>query len=512
MAAGVYGAAISAKIFWCALGMTEEVIINTSPHETRVALVKQGLLQEIFIERSHTRGTVGNIYQGKVVRILPGMQSAFVDIGQSRTAFMHITDLVAMAETVDGTGKAEYPPIDHVLHDAQELLVQVTKEPINAKGARVTSGISLSSRFLVYMPRTVRTGVSRLIEDEAERQRLKEILTELCQPGSTDGFIVRTAAVCASKAAIIRDAALLRAKWQCVASTSHGASQCSLVYEDLPLYLRVMRDVINPDTVKILVDSAPVYGVLARFLNDFMPETLRCLEHSNSSPPLFDTYDLEDQIEAALKPKVLLKSGGCLVIDQTEAMTTVDVNTGAFVGRRDLEDTIYRTNLEAAAAIPRQLRLRNIGGIVVIDFIDMATEEHKRQVLRILEKGKQADRVKWHITAISALGLVEMTRKRSSKSLLEVLCEPCVHCIGRGLIKTAESVCLEIFREIQRKASSLVDRECLILASQAVIDRLLDEDSACIADLSRRLKTTTRFQVEASYTQEQFDVVLLSPS
>lgn len=490
--------------------MSEEIIISVSRHETRVAVVAQSLLQEIFIERSHTRGTLGNVYKGKVVRILPGMQSAFIDIGQARAAFVHITDLVDAHDAVkeDRGPDYKYPPINEVLHDGQEILVQVTKEPIGSKGARATSNISLASRFLVYMPTTPHVGISQRIEDDAERERLKRLLDEVHNPELGDGFIVRTASERAEESEILKDAELLRARWQSVREDARAARTPALVYEDLPLHLRVMRDIINRDTQRIVVDNNEIYGVIERFLGDFIPEIKGSLELVTPQVPLFDAHNLEDQIETALDRKVPLKSGGYLVIDQTEAMTTVDVNTGAFVGRRDLEETIYRTNLEAAAAIPRQLRLRNIGGIVIIDFIDMLDEEHKRQVLRTLEKGQQSDRVKWNITEISELGLVEMTRKRTHESLLKMMCTPCPSCNGKGYVKTAESVCLEIFREIQRKAREFAEHDCLIMASQAVVDRLLDEDAPCVAELSRALHADIRFQVEASYSQEQFDVVL----
>ncbi|MFN3237066.1 MAG: ribonuclease E/G [Pseudomonadales bacterium] len=493
--------------------MAEEIVISVSDLETRVAVVEQGLLQEIFIERFHTRSTVGNIYKAKVARILPGMQSAFVDIGQARTAFMHITDLVDSHELVmsDRGDEPDHPPITEVIHDGQEFLVQVTKEPISTKGARVSASISLASRFLVYMPETSHIGISQRIEDPEERERLKELLEQIHQPEQGDGFIVRTASERAEASEILRDAELLRQRWDSIRSESTDPAP-ALVYEDLPLHLRVMRDIINKDTAKILVDNEDIYQLLAKFLADFIPEKIDCLQLNTDNVPLFDAHNLEDQIEVALKQKVPLKSGGYLIIDQTEAMTTVDVNTGAYVGRRDLEETIYRTNLEAAAAIPRQLKLRNIGGIVIIDFIDMLDEEHKRQVLRTLEKGQQSDRVKWNITEISELGLVEMTRKRTSESLLKMMCEPCSACNGRGFVKTAESVCLEIYRELRRKALHLRDQEFLIMASQFVIDRLVDEDAAIVAELANQLGAQIRLQVESSYSQEQFDVVLTTPA
>ncbi|MBL4681213.1 MAG: Rne/Rng family ribonuclease [Pseudomonadales bacterium] len=489
--------------------MAEEIVISVSPHETRVAVVEQGLLQEIFIERFHTRGTVGNIYKAKVVRVLPGLQSAFVDIGQSRAAFMHITDLIDTHESVmrDLGEKTEYPPINKVLYEGKEFLVQVSKEPISTKGARATANISLASRFLVYMPETSHIGISQRIEDEQERERLKVILDKIYDAQLGDGFIVRTASDRAEEAEILNDAELLRSRWAKVELDSLSAKATCLVFEDLPLHLRVMRDIINKDTVRITVDSKSIYSVLENFLLSFIPEKLDCLSLSTLEEPLFDVHNLEDQIEAALNQRVQLKSGGYLIIDQTEAMTTVDINSGAFVGRKDLEETVYRTNLEAAAAIPRQLRLRNMGGIVIIDFIDMMDEEHKRQVLRTLEKGQQTDRVKWNITEISELGLVEMTRKRTHESLLKMMCEPCGTCSGKGFIKSAETICLEIFREIRRRAIFSSDKACLIMASQSVIDRLLDEDATCLSQIAKSLEFEIRLQVESSYTQEQFDVV-----
>ncbi len=491
--------------------MAEEIIVSVSPHESRVAVVEQGLLQEIFIERFHSRGTVGNIYKGKVVRVLPGLQSAFVAIGQERAAFMHITDLVDSHNAVreERDSNFEYPPIAELLHDGQEIDVQVTKEPIGTKGARITTRISLASRYLVYLPDTRYVGISQRITGDEERDRLRNILKSIQGQSGGDGFIVRTASEGVSEEEIKKDAALLRGRWAIIVEDGREARAESLIYEDLPLPLRVMRDIINQRTHRILVDDPGTASVLEKFLQDFIPDKAACLELVSDEVPLFDAHNLEDQIETALDKNVPLKSGGYLVVDQTEAMTTVDVNTGAFVGRRDLEETIYRTNLEAAAAIPRQLRLRNIGGIVIIDFIDMIDEEHKRQVLRTLEKGQQLDRVKWNIAEISDLGLVEMTRKRTHESLLKMICEPCGVCHGRGFIKTAESVCLEIFREIQRNARDF-KAGCLILASQGVVDRLLDEDAVCIAELSSALGATIRFQVETSYSQEQFDVVMTS--
>ena len=486
--------------------MAEEIYINVSASETRVGMIEQGLLQEVFLERSETRSIVGNMYQGKVVRILPGMQSAFVDVGEERAAFMHITDLIDGHEVFDKDPAYEYPQITDLLHDGQELLVQATKEPIGTKGARITTNMSLASRYLVYLPGSSHIGISQKIEEDEERERLREVLAELqCEQ---EGFIVRTAAENASAQEILEDAGYLREKWKDVDARSKTARSPAVLHEDLPLALRVMRDIINVRTTKIVTDDSATFDAMAQFLSDYIPQKRACLELVDGETALFDTHQLEDQIEAALDRKVLLKSGGYLIVDQTEAMTTIDVNTGAFVGKRDLEETIYRTNLEAAAAIPRQLRLRNIGGIVIIDFIDMIDEEHKRQVLRTLEKGQQSDRIKCNITQISELGLVEMTRKRTYGSLLKMMCEPCAVCDGRGFLKTAESVCLEIFKQIQKRAKSMKDKECLVMASQTVIDRLIDEDADNIRELARLIGTSITYQVEPGYTQEQYDIVV----
>jgi len=490
------------------ISMAEEIIINVSPHETRVAVVEQGVLQEVFVERFHTRSTVGNIYKGKVMRVLPGLQSAFVGIGHEKAAFLHVTDLTKSHETFEEeNGESSTPLIQDLIHEGQELLVQVTKEPIGTKGARITTNLSLASRFLVYMPETTHVGISQRIESEEERDRLRGIVAVIHD--GNDGFIVRTASEGARETDVLRDAELLRARWETVGEDARAAKAPALIYEDLPLHLRAMRDIINEQTTRIVVDDHQICEFLKGFLGDFIPDKQFCLEEVPEETNLFDAHNIEDQLQRALDRNVPLKSGGYLIIDQTEAMSTVDVNTGAFVGRKDLEETIYRTNLEAAAIIPRQLRLRGIGGIVILDFIDMIDEEHKRQVLRTLEKGQHSDRVKWNISEISDLGLVEMTRKRTHESLLKTMCETCPTCDSRGFIKSAESVCLELFREIQRKARDFQQNDCLILAAQSVIDRLIDEESACIQELSDKLEVDIRFQVETAYSQEQYDVVLL---
>ena len=486
--------------------MSEELLVSVANNETRVGIVAKGLLQEVFLERSGSRSTLGNIYKGKVVRTLPGMQSAFVDIGQTRAAFMHVTDLIDGHQVFETQLDSETPAITDFLCDGQDILVQVTKEPINKKGARITSNLSIASRFLVYLPDSSHIGISQKIDDEEELVRLRDIVVELST--EDEGFIVRTAAEGAPGEEIVKDAGYLRARWQSIQEDGRTASSGSLVYEDLPLPLRVMRDIINSETTSILVDDEDTYKIMSRFLSDFIPEKQVCLTMCDRDRVLFDLYQLNDQIEAALDRNVPLKSGGYLTIDQTEAMTTIDVNTGAFVGRKDLEETIYRTNIEASAAIPRQLRLRNLGGIIIIDFIDMVDEEHKRQVLRMLEKGLQNDRVKCNVTQISELGLVEMTRKRTHGSLLKTMCEPCEVCEGRGFIKSAESVCLDIFKDLQRTSQILAGKECLIMASQTVVDQLIDEQAENIRSLAEMINASICYQVEPGYSQEQYDIVI----
>jgi ribonuclease G len=505
--------------------MSEEILINTTPMETRVAVVENGVLQEIYIERAHSRSFVGNIYRGKVVRVLPGMQAAFIDTGLERACFLHVADIITderrnsplpaeipVDATVARYQNGEQPDIRSLLHEGQSIIVQVNKDPIGTKGARLTTYLSVSSRFLVYMPQVSHIGISQRIEDEAERNRLRELVEQcVIEEGMTGqgGFIVRTAADGAGHDEILTDVRFLKRLWNGVKDRMPEAPTPSVLYEDLPLFWRSMRDLVRPTLEKIRMDSANAYPRLQQFASDYMPEIIDRIEPYKSERPLFDLYGIEEEIQKALARKVQLKSGGHIVIDQTEAMTTVDVNTGGFIGHRNLEETIFKTNLEAATAIARQLRVRNLGGIIIIDFIDMKDPEHERQVLRTLEKAMERDYAKTAITGVSELGLVEMTRKRTRESLGHVLCEPCPVCQGRGSLKSAETVCYEIFREILREARTYGRQKLLVLASQEVIDRLLDEESTTVAELSDYLQTSISFQVEPIYTQEQFDVVLL---
>ncbi|HCP02782.1 MAG TPA: ribonuclease G [Pseudomonas sp.] len=485
--------------------MSEEILINITPMETRVALVENGVLQEVHIERTQRRGIVGNIYKGKVVRVLPGMQAAFVDIGLERAAFIHASEIS------DREGQA-VEPISALVHEGKALVVQVTKDPIGTKGARLTTHLSVPSRYLVYMPRTPHVGISLKIEDEGERERLKQVVADsLEQEGIQEagGYILRTAAEGARQEDILVDIRYVRRLWQQISQQMGSAPAPSVIYEDLPLALRTLRDLANPRLEKIRIDSRETFQKVEQFVRELMPGVEELLEHYPGERPIFDLYSVEDEIQRAMERRVMLKSGGHLVIDQTEAMTTIDVNTGAFVGHRNLEETIFKTNLEAATAIARQLRLRNLGGIIIIDFIDMEDEEHQRQVQRTLEKQLERDHAKTNIIGITELGLVQMTRKRTRESLEQVLCEPCPSCQGRGIQKTPETVCYEIFREILREARAYQAGAYMVLASQSVVDRLLDEESGNVADLELFIERPIKFQVETMYTQEQYDVVLM---
>lgn len=483
--------------------MSEEILINVTPPETRVALIENGVVQEILIERIHARGLVGNIYKGKVCRILPGMQAAFIDAGLERAAFLHASDIYSKANPRPDN-------IEEILHDGQEIIVQVVKDPLGTKGARLTTNISIPSRYMVFMPSLEIAGVSQKIEDEAERQRLRDILNGYVSEKHISGnFIARTAAEGANENALHADMKFLSRLWESIQARQGDAAARQLIHEDLPLAIRAFRDLIGPEVERVRVDSRSTFDKAVDFAAKFIPEISDKIEYYPGQRPIFDLYSVEDEIQRALQRKVELKSGGYLIIDQTEAMTTIDVNTGAFVGHRNLEETIFKTNLEAAQSICRQLRLRNLGGIVIIDFIDMTEEEHKRQVLRALEKCLSHDHAKTQITEVSSLGLVEMTRKRTRESLEHVLCQPCHCCGGRGSLKTAETACYEIFREIIRETRQFDVEKLLVLASQEVIDRLLDEESHYLAELEEFIGKPVRLQAETLYTPEQYDVVLI---
>jgi ribonuclease G len=484
--------------------MSEEILINVTPPETRVAVIENGVLQELIIERGRQRGLVGNIYKGEVCRVLPGMQAAFVDVGLPRAAFLHLSDLCAKDLEKKGSEN-----IEHYLHEGQHIIVQVVKDPIGSKGARLTTEISIPSRFQVYMPYSNNSGVSQRIECEAERARLKNCLESFRLERKCGGFIARTAAECVEEVVLIADMTFLLKLWESISAKIPTAKSKQLIHKDLPLSIRTLRDLYKEGIERVRVDSKETYHRLVEFAETFVPEIVPLIEHYTGACPVFDIYSVEDEIQKALERKVSLKSGGHLVFDQTESMTTIDVNTGGYVGGRNLEETIFKTNLEAAQTISRQLRLRNLGGIIIIDFIDMQSEDHKRQVLQALERNLEKDHAKTKITEVSALGLVEMTRKRTRESLEHILCETCSACGGRGVLKTAESMCLEIFREIIREVRQYNVQKLLVLASNEVVEMLLDEEADMLAELEAFLGVQIKFRAEAEYNQEQYDVVLL---
>ncbi len=491
--------------------MSVEILINYSPSETRVALTEQGLLQEIYIERNNKRGPVGNIYCGKVVRVMPGMQAAFVDIGLERAGFIHAADIAQIGPDGFEIPQEQERSIADLLREGQHIVVQVVKEPIAAKGARLTTHLSIAARYLVHMPHNKHLGISQRIENEEERQRLLAALTNCVTQANVlgqGGFILRTVAEGVSEAELLADIHFLRRVWGAVSRRITDANEIGVIYRDLVLYVRAMRDLLKPQVERIRVDDGNVHQEVLQFAREFIPEIEHNIELYQGERPLFDVFGIEDEILKALSRTVRLKSGGNLVIDQNEAMTTIDVNTGAFLGSHNQEETIYKTNLEAAKAIARQLKVRNIGGMIIIDFIDMVDEEHQRQVLRTLQKALERDPARTRVSPLSELGLVQMTRKRTRESLQQILCHECPTCKGRASIKTAETVCYEIFREIMRLSRAFQTTALLVRAAQVVVDRLLDEESPAVADLEQLTGKSISFQVEAMYSIEQFDVVM----
>ena len=485
--------------------MNEEILVNVTPQETRVAVVQAGTVQELLVERTANRGLVGNIYMGRVARVLPGMQSAFVDVGLERAAFLHVADIFEHRRPNGEPDK----PIEKTLAEGQPVLVQVLKDPIGTKGARLSTQLSVAGRMLVYLPQDPHIGISQKIEDENGRALLREKLRGLLPADEKGGFIVRTLAETASPDELRSDIDYLRHLWGDIRGRSLGAQPPRLLYQDLSLAQRVLRDMASDETTRVIVDSRESWQKLAEFAERYVPNVRSRVEHYTGERPLFDLYNIEPEIEKALSRRVDLKSGGYLIIDQTEAMTTIDVNTGGFVGSRNFDDTIFKTNLEAAQTIARQLRLRNLGGIIIVDFIDMDSDEHRAAVLTELNKALARDRTRITVNGFSALGLVELTRKRTRESLAHVLCEPCPVCGGRGELKTARTVCYEILREILREARAFNAREYRVLASQTVIDLFHEEESASLAMLSDFIGKPVSMQVESGYMQEQFDIVLM---
>ena len=489
--------------------MSREILVNITPREARAALVENGVLQELHVERANRRGLVGNLYRGRVTRVLPGMQAAFVDIGLERTAFLHAADIQTPAGLAGEAGGAAPALIQQLVTQGDELLVQVLKDPLGSKGARLTTQLSLASRFLVYTPYSGGVGVSARIEDESERERLRALMHALLEGGgaSAGGYIVRTAARDAPLEALAADRLYLMRLWEQVRA-QHRAAPGTLVHEEPPLSVRILREELSPDVRRVLVDSPVEHARMHGFALAFMPDVAARVELYSGPRPIFDLHGIEDDIGRALERKVMLKSGGHIVIDQTESMTTIDVNTGAFVGTSSQEDTGFRTNLEAAVMVARQLRLRNLGGIIIVDFIDMQDAAHREQLLAAFRAALATDRAQTQIASVSALGLVEMTRKRTRESLEHLLCSPCPSCGGRGFHKSVETVCHEIYREALRQSRQFRIEQLVVLAHPEVVERLLDEEALVLADLEQQVGRPIRLQSEALYDIDQYDVVL----
>ncbi len=492
----------------------QDILINWAPQETRVAVVENGAVQELHIERALERGLVGNIYTGRVARVLPGMQSAFVDIGQERAAFLHVADVhVAGAphgSRGDGNGPAT--PIERLVFEGQTLMVQVIKDAIGTKGARLSTQISIAGRLLVFLPQDDHIGISQKIGSHELREQLRARMTALVATtdgSATGGFILRTNAEEASDEELADDIAYLRKTWSVVRERGFSSPPGTLLHQDLSLVERVLRDLAHDATGAIRIDSKMQFDILKAFGGEYTPGSVAKLEHYKGERPIFDLFNIDAEVAKALARRVDLKSGGYLIIDQTEALTTIDVNTGGFVGARNFDDTIFKTNLEAAQAIARQLRLRNLGGIIIIDFIDMTREEHQNAVLAELRKQLSRDRTKITVSGFTQLGLVEMTRKRTRESLAHMLCQPCPVCEGKGQVKTARSVCYDILREILREARQFNPKEFRVIASAAVVEMLLDEESQHLAGLSDFIGKPISLQAEPFPSPEQYDIVLM---
>jgi len=498
--------------------MAEELLINVNDFETRVALLDGGTVQELHLARAEGYSLTGNIYIGKVERIVPGMQAAFIDVGLERPGFLHVRDIEG-PRLMLGEAPEPQPDIRELLHDGQQLMVQIAKDPIAGKGARLTTQLAIASRYIVLMPFNDHIGISQRIEEETARERLREMIDSRRQAlGVGMGFIARTAAEGVDQTAMDTEIRVLARIWEKVLEKKREVSCPGLVYQELPLHIRVVRDLAGPELSHIHIDHRDTYQRVREFVSDFLPEFMERVHHYQDPRPLFERYGAEEELARALHKRVPLKSGGHLIIEQTEAMITIDVNTGGFLGANKLEETVFRTNLEAAQMIPRQLRLRNLGGIIVIDFIDMEEEEHQRQVMRALEKACEGDSARIRVDGFSSLGLVQMSRKRTRESLIQQVCQPCEACYGLGVVKSPQSTCIEVFRALLREARRCCDDtpvaaprpgEYLIRAGETVVDRLLDEDAAQLEAVSRRIGHRVRMQVEPSYGPGEFDIVLV---
>jgi ribonuclease G len=499
--------------------VTKQILINAAPWETRVAVLEDTTLVEVQIERGRERGLAGNVYKGRVIRVLPGMQAAFVDIGLEKAAFLHVSDLAdpdvvhavedgEEIEDVDAPRRrrVQYAPIEQRLKKGHELLVQVSKEPMGSKGARVTAHISLPGRYLVHMPETDHIGISRRIEDPEERDRLREAVESERTDGG-GGFIVRTACEGATKREIRDDARFLTRLWTHIQSTAERAPATTLVHRDLDLMLRVLRDLFTPDVDRVVVDDPAEHARVVAFAETFIPRLVDHVHLYQGTTPLFEQHGIETKIARALDRRVWLKSGGYLIFDQTESLTTVDVNTGRYVGKKDQEETVLRTNLEAAKQVVQQLRLRNIGGIIVIDFIDMEKLANRAKVFEALQEAVRADKARSNVLRISELGLVQMTRKRTRESLGQRLLEPCPHCDGFGRWRSVETIAYDALRRAQQAAAERESAASITLSVHPVVAEFLRGDGAAHVDaLAARVGRPIVIDAEATFAREQVAV------
>jgi ribonuclease G len=495
------------------------LVVNADGPETRVALIENGVLTELFIERRKDRGIVGNIYKGRVVRVLPGMQASFVDIGVEKAAFLYVADVRGGGEwkppSEDGDDDDdETPPrpsrnakIEDLLKEGQEVLVQVAKEPMGTKGARATSYVSLAGRHLVFMPNVDHIGISRRIGSDKERKRLRELIEAKRPQGA--GFIVRTVAEGASDKELQDDMEFLMRLWREVLRKNEKARPASLLYADLDLVMRTVRDTLTEDIDKLIVDSRPELERVQKFVAAFMPQFQGRVELYQGTEPIFDGFGIEAELKRALEKKVWLKSGGYLIVDQGEALTAIDVNTGKFVGKRSssLEETITKNNLEACKEVADQLRLRNIGGIIVVDFIDMDKEQNREKVWKAFNEALQTDRSKSNVTKISELGLVEMTRKRTRESLARKLTEPCFYCEGKGYLKSRTTLCYEILRDLRRQGGAFKEDTIAVLCHPEIADILSTTDREWLEQVEKRLQKRVLVKGRGGFHLEKYEIV-----
>ncbi len=519
--------------------MSAELIINSTPFETRVALVENGQVAELYVERSSDRGIAGNIYKGRVVRVLPGMQAAFVDIDLEKAAFLYVSDIHHPVDEIEqlllsscereeeDEGEEEVEPaendgydeavsfrrsysdvpIEDRLQEGQDILVQVAKEPIGSKGARITTHITLPGRNLVFMPTMDHVGVSRRIEDEDERKRLREIMCEIKQ--NRHGFIVRTAAEGAEREKLNSEVDFVMKLWESIQRRSENAPVPSLIYQELDITLRAARDLFTKEVDRLVIDSEAEYHKILNFSETFMPSLKNAVELYEGDEPIFDAYGIEMEIQRALTKKIWLKSGGYIVIEATEALTAIDVNTGRYVGKRTLEETILKTNLEAVKEIAFQLRLRNIGGIIIIDFIDMEKEANREKVWNALRDAMHKDKGKSNILHMSELGLIEMTRKRTKESIGQVLCEPCFYCEGEGLLKSKQTVCYEILRDLDRQRKEFFGKDILVLAHPEVAGRFCDEERPPLERVEEKMHARIEVKADTRMHLEQYEITMM---